>query len=114
MAKKVVKKTKVKIVNLLLVLLVLVGLFFGVQYLLQVPIHNIIIKGNDRINDDVIIDLAGIKKYPAFLPLSYKKTCNKILKSPYIETCKMHKKWGFILEFDLKENRYESKKIYFR
>lgn len=105
MAKKIVKKTKIKIVNLLLVLLVLVGLFFGVQLLLKVRIQNIVIKGTNYMNDDVIINLAGIKKYPSFLKLSRSKTCIKITKSPYIEKCTIHKKWGFILEIDLEENR---------
>ena len=36
MAKKVVKKTKIKIVNLLIVLLVILGLFFCCYFLLKV------------------------------------------------------------------------------
>lgn len=105
MSKKIVKKTKIKVLNLLLVLLVLVGLFFGVTFLIDEPIHNIIIKGNNYLKDDYIIELADIKDYPAFIFLQRGKTCNKVLKSDYINSCKIHKKWGFVLELDIEENK---------
>ena len=40
MGTKIVKKTKIKFINLLLVLLVLAGLFFGVKLILEEPINN--------------------------------------------------------------------------
>ena len=105
MAKKIVKKTKIKIVNLLLVLLVLVGLFFGVSYCLKQPIHGFLIKGTSYLKDDYILELGDLKEYPAFLLLDKGKTCKKILKSPYIDSCKIHKKWDFLLEIDVEENK---------
>ena len=70
MAKKIVKKTKIRFVNLLIVLLVLAGLFFGVYLLLQIKIKNIVIKNTNYLNDDYIINLANIKDYPKFFLIS--------------------------------------------
>ena len=105
MSTKIVKKTKIKVYNLLIVLLILVGLFFGVQYLIKAPVRNYIFRGTTYMSDDTILNQAGIKNYPPFLTLSGKETCSKITKSPYIDSCKIQKKWGFILEFNLEENK---------
>ena len=105
MATKIVKKTKIKFINLLLVLLVLVGLFFGVKYILDQGIHSILIQGNTYLKDDYIIDLAGIRDYPSFIKLNRKNTCKKIIKSDYINSCKIRKKWGFLLDITITENR---------
>jgi len=105
MATKIVKKTKIKLFNLLLVLIVIVGLFFGVQFLLREPTHNILIVGTSYLKDDYIMELGDIKNYPAFLPVKSGNTCKKIMKSPYINSCKIHKKWGFLLEVDVSENK---------
>ena len=44
MAKKIVKRRKIRLFNFLLVLLVLLGLFFAVYQIIEMPIKNIIIK----------------------------------------------------------------------
>lgn len=105
MDKKVVKKTKIKLFNFLIVLIVLVGLFFGVRYLLCINTKNIVIKGTNYLNDDYIINLAGIKDYPDFVFFNRKKACDKLLKSNYISECKIKKKFGFVLELNLYEDR---------
>ena len=105
MAKKIVKKTKVKFMNLFIVLIVFIGLFFGVKLLLDIKIKNIVISGNSYLNDDYIINLANIKKYPSFLMLDSSKTCKRICSSNYISSCKINKKWGFILKIRINENR---------
>ena len=56
-------------------------------------------------NDDYIIELAGIKDYPALIKINSSKTCNKILKSSYISDCKIRKRFGFVLDIELEENR---------
>ena len=67
MSKKIVKKTKIRFVGLFIVLLVILGLFFGVYFSLKIKTKNIIIKGNNYLNDDYIIELADIKDYPSFI-----------------------------------------------
>lgn len=103
MTKKIVKKKKLKLVNFLIFLLFLLGLFLGGNYILHVPIKNIIIKNINYLNDDYIIDLAGIKNYPSFILTSSKEMQNKLLKSSYIKKASIKKEWGFILEIDIDE-----------
>ena len=105
MSTKIVKKTKVKVINLFIVLLVLVGLFFGVRMILKEPIHTTLIQGTSYLRDDYILELAGVKDYPPFLTLSRGKTCKKLLKSNYIGSCKIQKKWGYLLVIKVEENR---------
>ena len=105
MSKKIVKKTKIKFVSLLIVLLVILGLFFGVYFFLQVKTKNIIIKGNIYLNDDYIIDLANIRDYPSFVLFKSSSKEKAISKSKYIDSCKIKKKLGFILEVNVVENK---------
>lgn len=104
MTKKIVEKRKLKVFNLLLVLLVLIGLFFAFYFLIKAPIKNIVIKNTNYLNDDYIIELADIKDYPSFIMTSSLKMKKKLLKSPYIEDVKIKKRYGFILEIDIVEN----------
>ena len=105
MAKKIVKKRKLKVFNFLIVLLVLIGLFFGVYELTKVPIKNIIIKNTNYLNDDYILELANLKEYPSFILTSNKKVEKLLEKSEYIDSVHLSKKLGFIVELEIKENR---------
>ena len=104
MAKKVVKKTKIKLLNILLVLVVIAGISYGVYYSFQIPIKNIIIKNTNYLNDDYIIELAGIKNYPSFLLTSSNKMKKEISSSKYIESVKISKKYGFKVVIEVEEN----------
>ena len=104
MAKKIVEKRKLKVFNLLLVLLVIIGLFFAFYFLFKTPIKNIVINGTSYLNDDYIIELAEIKDYPSFLMTSSMNMKKKLLKSDYIEEVRINKKYGFILEINIVEN----------
>ena len=105
MAKKIVKKTRIKLFSLLIVLLVLLGLFFCVYFSLQVDTKNIIVKGNNYLNDDYIIELANIKNYPSFILLKTHNREKKVSSSKYIDSCKIKKKLGFVLEVNVVENK---------
>ncbi len=116
MAKKVVKKTKIKLLNILLIFVFLVGISYGIYYSFKIPIKNIVIKNMSYLNDDYIIEMAGIKDYPSFLLTRSSKLEKKISKSKYIESVKVSKKYGFkiyidieekdVLFFDLNKNKY--------
>ena len=105
MAKKIVKKRKLKVVNFLIVLLVLIGLFFGVYYLTTIPIKNIIVKNTSYLNDDYILELAELKDYPSFVLTSSRSVEKKLEKSNYINSVHLRKRLGFIVELDITENR---------
>jgi len=105
MAKKIVKKRKLKIVNLLLVLLILIGLFFGVYFLLKIPVQNIIVTGTSYLNDDYILELGGIKEYPSFLQTRSSSVEKKIERSNYVYKVTLKKKFGFLFVVEVEENR---------
>ncbi len=105
MAKKIVKRKKIKVFNLLISLLILLGLSFCVYLLFKIPTKNIIIKNTNYLNDDYILELAKIKNYPEFLLIKNSKIKEKLEKSEYISNVKISKKWGFILEIKIEENR---------
>ena len=104
MAKKIVKKKKLKIVPFLIVLLILIGLSFSVYQVLKANIKNIVIKNASYLNDDYVRDLAGIKDYPSFYLTSSIKMEKNLKKSPYIISAKVKRKFYHVLEIDLKVN----------
>ena len=105
MAKKLVKKRKIKVFGLLIVLLILGGLIFGIFSYLDSDIKNIIIEGNNYLNDDYIIEKAGIKDYPSFYFTSTLKAKNKLLKSPYIKDVQVRRKFYHIFNIKVNENK---------
>lgn len=105
MAKKIVKRRKLKIFNFLLVLLIFTGLFFGVYFVFNIPTKNIIINGNNYLNDDYIINLAEVGDYPEFLLINENGIEKKLLKSKYIDKAKVKRKYHFILEINITEKK---------
>lgn len=105
MAKKIVKKKKLKVFNLLLILIVLVGLSFCVYLMLKLPVKNLIVKGNSYLNDDYILELAEVIDYPSFFLVRSGKTEKKLKSSDYIVNAKIKKKWGRKIVITILENR---------
>ncbi len=104
MAKKIVKKKKLKVIPFLIVLLILFGLSFLVWQIVNAKINNIIIKNASYLNDDYVIELADIKDYPSFYLTSSLKISKGLKKSPYILKAKVKKKFYHVLEIDLEIN----------
>ena len=105
MAKIVIKKRKWKFLNILLVLLFFVGVVFGVYFLLQVPVKNIVILNTTYLEDDTILEWAEIKDYPKFFLTFSKDVGKKLEKSSYIRKASLHKKWYFLFELEIEEAR---------
>ncbi len=105
MPKKIVKKRKIKVANLLIFIIVLSVLFFGIYYILTIKTKNILIKGTNYLNDDYIINLAGIKDYPKFISINSLKIEKKLNESDYIDKSKVKRKLGFLIEIDITENK---------
>lgn len=105
MAKKLVKKRKIKFLNLLLVLLIL-GVFALLIFIaLNTKIKNIVILGTEHLKDNEIIEQAGIKNYPSFFLTSTTKMRKKLEKDPFIEKVTIKRKFYHVLEITIKENR---------
>ena len=104
-AKKIIKKRKIKWLPCLIVLLVLGGLSFGGYYFIKLPIKNLIVENTTYLNDDYILELAGVKDYPSFWLLSTKKIEEKLEDDPYILKASVKRKFFHILVLDIKENK---------
>ncbi len=105
MAKKLVKRKKLRVFRLLLVILILGVLSFAIYLYLDTNIKNIIIEGTTYLNDDYIIELADIKDYPSFYYTTSYKIKKKLEKSPYIKKVEVKKSLGHIVTINIEENR---------
>ncbi|MBQ9019214.1 MAG: FtsQ-type POTRA domain-containing protein [Bacilli bacterium] len=103
MSKKIVKKRKIKLLNFLIFLLVLTVLSFCVYLLFQIRVKNLIVTGNNYINDDTILELANVKNYPKFITTSKMKAEKNLLKYDYIKSVKFKKKYPLTFEIEIEE-----------
>ena len=104
--KKVIKKekkVKIKVIPFLIVLLFLVICLFIGYLLLNIKITNIYVKGNNYINDQIIIEEANLENYPSFFKTSKNSIKNKLLKNPYIKKVTVTKKLFGIIEINVEE-----------
>ena len=104
MAKKIVKKKKLKVFNLLLILIVTFGIFFGVYTYLKLPIKNLVVNGNSYLNDDYILSLSGLKDYPSFWLTSMNRGEKKLKKSNYIVNAKIKRGFKRVITIEVEEN----------
>ena len=104
MAKKLVKKKKLRVFRLFLGLLILAFFALLIYLLLHTRIKNIIIKNTTYLNDDYIIELADIKDYPSFFLTRNSLIEEKLEKSSYIKKAIIKKKFYNVLEIDIEEN----------
>ena len=105
MAKKIVKKKKLKVFRLLLILIILGVIVFAVDLYLNTSIKNITIKNTKYLKDDYILYLAGLEDYPSFYYTTSKKIRKKLEKSPYIESGDVKKGFYHTLTITVKENQ---------
>ena len=105
MAKKIVKKKKLKLIPFLIVLLILGGLFLGVYYFINTKTKNIIVKNTTYLKDDYVLRLAGVIDYPEFYLLQSSKIEKKLEKSPYIKNAEVKRKFYNILVIEIEENK---------
>lgn len=105
MPKKLVKKTKIKFLNLLIMLALLTTAIFGGYLYFQIPIKNIVIKDTTYLNDDYILELANIKNYPSYYKYSKYKIVNNLKQSKYISDAKVKRKFFHVLEISIQEKK---------
>ena len=105
MAKKIVKKKKLKIIPFFITLIALAIIGFSLHYFISLPLRNIVIKGTNYLNDDYIIDMVGIKNYPNFWSLNTTKMKNRLLSSPYVSEVKISRKFFNAISIDISESK---------
>ncbi len=105
MAKKIVKKKKLRIFRLFLLLFILAGFVFGVYFYLQLPVFNLVVKNTTYLNDDYILELANLKDYPKFYFSSKKNIEKRVMKSPYIRKIDVKCRFFHTYVLSVVENR---------
>ena len=105
MAKKIVKKTKIKLLPCFMVLLFFVALSFGAYYFVHLPIQNLIVEGTSYLKDDYILTLAGVRDYPSFYLISTRGIEDKLEESPYIQKAEVKREFFHVLVLDIKESK---------
>ncbi len=91
MVRKVKKKRKLKVKNLLKVLTFIVVILLGLAFLTDVKINNIVIKGNSLYSDWEIIEKAGLDDYPSSLKTLSKSIEDKLEKDDYIKNVQVER-----------------------
>lgn len=105
MTKKLVKKKKLKLLPCFIVLLLFGGLSFLVYFFLNLPIKNLIVKNTVYLNDDYVLELAGVKDYPSFWLLSTNEIEKKLEISPYILEADVERNFFHVLVISVTENK---------
>lgn len=104
MAKRIVKKKKLKIVPFIVLIVVIISIVLVVKFTLDRPILNTIIRNTTYIKDDYVLDKAGIKNYPSFVYTTCFDIKKDLKKSIYIKDLKCRKKFFRVIDLDIDEN----------
>lgn len=103
MQKKVKRKLNIKAFLVLLLLLYLIGTFLYTFY--NQPIKNIYIKNTNILSDNEIIEIAGIKDYPAIFKLKKNDLEKKISKLELVSKVEIDKTLSGKLIIDIEEDK---------
>ena len=104
MARGVRKKRKLKVKNLLIVLLIFIVILLGVAFLTDVKLNNIIVKGNSLYSDWEIIEMAGLDDYPSSLKTLSSTVEKRLEENDYIKKAKVTRPSLTKIVIDVEEN----------
>jgi len=104
-AKKMVKKKKLRIFRLLLIFLILGVFFLTIYFYFHMNIQNIIIKGNHYLSDDEVIQTAGITNYPSFASTFSPSMKKRLMHIPLIEKVEIKRSFYHVLMIQIQERQ---------
>ena len=107
---KIKKKKRLKLIPFLLFVLVIAGIIFLIDILLDTSIENIVIKGNKIVTDQQIIDEAGLSNYPSFYKTTSYSIKKKIKKNSFIKEVKIKRSFYHVLTIEVSEHKVLLKK----
>lgn len=87
-----VKKKKLKVKNILIAFLIIALFSLLVAYILNLPLKNIYISGNNLVSDKEIIKLAKLSDYPSFIKTYFMDIETNVKKNKYIKNIKISRK----------------------
>ena len=104
MARKLVKKRRLKIIPFLILILFVSIFSFLVKTYIDEPIKNIVILNNNYITDVEVIRISKLENYPSFIKINTKKIKNDLLKQDIIKDVEIKRKFYNKLEITIKEH----------
>ena len=102
MTKKIVKRKKLRVFRLLLLFVIAIISFFVYLYV-TTNTQNIIIRGNNYISDEEVLQETDLKNYPSFILTMPSKIQKKLAKNEYIKSVKVRRKFYHTFEITIKE-----------
>ena len=105
MAKVKKKRKKLRLGRCLLFLLIVSLLGVGIYFFLDTKINNIIIRGNDIVIENVILEQANLIDHPSFIKTTAYSIKKSLLKNAIIKEVKVRKKLFNNIEIIIKEKR---------
>ncbi len=105
MAKKIVKKKKLRVFRLLLIIILLGMIFFAGYLYLNTKIKNLIITGNNYLTDDEVMVQAELLDYPSFYLTTKKSITKKLSKNPLVKKIKIKRSFYHILTIEIEEHQ---------
>mgnify|MGYP003571282822 CR=1 FL=1 len=97
------KKKKLNVKRLLVFILFIYLLISGIIKLVNEPIKNIIITGNELVSDKEIIERANIKDYPPMISLKINKMKKSIKENPLVSEVEIKRNLKFQVEINVTE-----------
>lgn len=105
MATVKVKKKRFNVKKFLILFLFFYMLIYTVVFLFNEPIRHIKIKGNNLVSDALILEKSKLKNYPSIFKYFSNTLEKRIEKIDLIEKAQVKKKWGFVVEIIVEENK---------
>lgn len=99
----VVVKRRIKVANVLIVLILLYVIGFYTYKLIVAPINNIYVSNNIYLTDQEIIDISGIRNYPSFILTTRYQIKKNLLKNDIIDSVKIKKGLDRSVTLEIKE-----------
>ena len=97
------KKVRLKIKNIIILLLIVSFVGLMLYCFIRMPINNIYVNGNKILNDEEILEMVNIDSYPSFVLTDRFKMKKILLSNDYVCDVKIKKKLGNIIEIDILE-----------
>ena len=107
---KIKKRKRLKLIPFFLLILVIALIVFVTDVILDARIKNIVIKGNEIVTDQQLIDKAGLTKYPSFYKTSSYKIKKSLEEIPFIKNVKVKKSFYHVLTIEVTEHKVLLKK----
>lgn len=77
--------------------------FFITKYVMNIRVKNIIILNNNYYSDEIIIEMAGLEKYPQIVKVNKSKIKKNLLTLKLIESVNIEKSFNGTVKIDVKE-----------